>query len=145
MPDIRGPHVVLPFVTILAALAVAFGCGRDIDKIPAAPVVDSTPPAVPEGLVATLSDDGAVLLHWDANLTDPDLVGYLIYRSEQVVGGFRTRHSEPLATNAWRDGSVRPNGTYVYRVAARDASTNESAMSRECRVTIPGVMSVSGR
>jgi hypothetical protein len=124
---------------------VVIGCGPEVDKIPAAPMVDATPPAVPDGLVATVAADGAVLLHWDANLTDPDLVGYVVYRSEAAVGGFQARHERPLGTNAWRDERVRADGDYVYRVAARDASHNESTMSRECRVALRSGPQAPGR
>jgi hypothetical protein len=136
MPDIRGSHIALILAALLTAFGVVIGCGPEVDKIPAAPLVDASPPAVPDGLVATVAADGAVLLHWDANLTDPDLVGYVVYRSEEAVGGFQARHDRPLSTNAWRDEQVRADGSYVYRVAARDASRNESTMSRECRITV---------
>jgi hypothetical protein len=129
--------LALLFAALTAAIAVVLGCGHEPEKVSAAFVVDATPPAVPDGLVAMMNETGAVLLHWDANLTDCDLVGYIVYRSEQAAGVFGPRQTLPLPTNSWRDEDVSPRRTYVYRVAARDASNNESDMSPECRVTVP--------
>jgi len=143
MPTIRRAHLAMLLAALSAVLAIVIGCGHEEEKVPAAFVVDATPPAAPDGLVATVNAAGAVILHWDANLTDCDLVGYIVYRSERSIGGFGPRQTLPLPTNAWRDEDVDARKTYVYRVAARDASNNESDMSSEYRVTVPPRRTVS--
>ena len=107
---------------------------------PTGPRQDLIAPEVPAGLSASLVDgDGdKVRLSWSANRTDPDLIGYVVYRSDRPEGGFRCITDEPVLTNAFVDGTAPGGGEWFYRVAARDASRNESALSSRTSVrTLP--------
>jgi fibronectin type 3 domain-containing protein len=134
MADIRRVHVLLLCVSLLLALGLMAGCDSD-DKRPAAPAVDTVPPAIPDGLAATVQQ-GSVLLAWDANVTDPDLAGYVIYRSLREDAGYAALLSVPVNTNAWEDDTVQKGHSYYYRVAAVDAAGNESGVSFAFRVVI---------
>jgi fibronectin type 3 domain-containing protein len=95
------------------------------------PRQDLVAPEVPAGLSALVAgaEGDAVRLSWNANRTDPDLVGYIIYRSDRPEGGFRCITDEPVRTNTFVDRTAIPGRELFYRVAARDASRNESALS----------------
>ena len=74
---------------------------------PAAPRQDLIAPEVPAGLSARVveSDGAEVSLSWTANRSDPDLVGYIVYRSDRPEGGFRRITDDPVRTNAFVDHS----------------------------------------
>lgn len=92
---------------------------------------DAFPPAAPENL-SGLYTTQAVELIWRAN-TETDLAGYFVYRrSEQTE--FARLGSGLVATPIYRDESVEPDHTYVYRVTAVDLSGNESPPSNEVTV-----------
>jgi hypothetical protein len=98
---------------------------------PTGPNRDLTAPEVPSGLAARLleGDGTEVKLSWSANRRDPDLTGYIVYRSDQPEGGFRSITVEPVLTNAFVDHDAPEGRECFYRVSARDASRNESALS----------------
>jgi fibronectin type 3 domain-containing protein len=123
---------------MLFALASLAGCGDSNDG-PAGLPVDTRPPAIPDGISGWAAVGGLdqVQLQWEANVTDADLVGYMVYRSERVDGGFRPLSAELVTTNSWIDTTVRPGMTYHYRISARDASDNESGPSQIFTVTVP--------
>ena len=98
---------------------------------------DFIAPAPPRGLKA-IPDRGVVALTWDAN-TEPDLLGYLLYRRElpQVVA---VRLTEiPVRGTTFTDRTPKPAAAYVYTVTAVDRSShqNESAPSAEVEVALP--------
>jgi len=99
---------------------------------------DVFPPAVPSGLQAVFSGPGQqpfIDLIW-APVTDLDLAGYNVYRSEQ--GGAAAKlNAEPLKTPAYRDSSVASGKTYFYSVAAVDVRGNESVRSADATETVP--------
>ena len=101
------------------------------ESAPNGPADDLSPPAVPTGVYAELVDGSthAVALSWDANQADPDLAGYIIYRSDRPDGGFRSISSQSVQTNHFVDSSAPSGQPCFYRVAARDASSNESGLS----------------
>lgn len=103
---------------------------------PTGPRQDLIAPEVPAGLAASLieGDGSDVRLSWSANRTDPDLVGYVVYRSDRPEGGFRRITAEPVQTNAFVDHDAPGGRECFYRVAARDASRNESALSARTSV-----------
>jgi hypothetical protein len=98
---------------------------------------DLTPPVSPQGLTA-IPAPGAVELSWRAN-TEPDLLGYLVYRREPPMPTAVRLTETPLSPTTFTDRSARPGATYVYSVTAVDRSTrrNESAPSAEAEVTVP--------
>jgi hypothetical protein len=92
---------------------------------------DLRAPEVPAGLAARLVDGtfDEVSLSWSANRSDPDLAGYIVYRSVHPEGGYKAITADPVLTNAFVDRDAPADGDCFYRIAARDAARNESALS----------------
>jgi fibronectin type 3 domain-containing protein len=92
---------------------------------------DITPPPAPVGLKATLSKT-AVELSWQA-VTEPDLAGYNVYRSDLPSGVPEKLNREPLKEMKYTD----PVGgaTHYYWIRALDTSGNESPRSEVVRPT----------
>jgi len=95
---------------------------------------DTTPPAVPTGLVAD-AGDGSVQLDWNDN-GESDLASYSVYR--RVVD----QHGDPLAmlatgitTSSFTDDGVTNGQLYYYAVSAKDQSGNESGLTAEVPAT----------
>lgn len=98
---------------------------------------DQTAPAAPRNLVAVAAP-GAVRLAWDA-VPDPDLAGYIVYRSTVQGRGHEQITPQPLAATTFTDPTVRPRQTYFYVVTAVDRARkpNQSVPSNEARATTP--------
>jgi cell division septation protein DedD len=109
---------------------------RNSAEISARPV-DLTPPAPPQGLTA-IPAPGVVSLTWTAN-TEPDLLGYVLYRREPPALNPVRLTEAPVQTTTFTDRAARAGVTYVYTVTAVDRSShrNESAPSSEVSVTVP--------
>lgn len=103
-----------------------------------ATAVDSTAPATPTGLVATIGAS-AVSLDWDDN-NEADLAGYTVYRSETSGGGYLPIASG-LATSGYSDTTVAGGTHYFYVVTASDLSSNESPVSGEVWGILPEAVS----
>lgn len=93
-------------------------------------VLDTFPPAAPQGLVAAVlpgSAPGTVFvdLSWSINL-ETDLAGYRVYRSEQEGRRGQLITLDLLPTPAVRDTAVEPGHRYWYTVTAVDRAGNES-------------------
>lgn len=100
-------------------------------------VVDIFPPAVPQELaVVFVSEQHSIDLSWQPN-TEPDLAGYIVYRS--VDGGELVRISGPNPVNgpAYRDTAVERGHTYHYAVSAIDHTGHESKRSLEASESTP--------
>lgn len=110
--------------------------GPPSDPVSATPE-DRTPPAPPRGLQATAAP-GSVGLLWPAN-TEPDLLGYHVYRSDGPGLPFRRLTREPLAVTNYADRAVESGRTYAYQVTAVDRSPrrNESFPSDPLDVSVP--------
>jgi hypothetical protein len=103
--------------------------------------LDIFPPAVPTGLaaVATAGDAGtepSIDLSWQP-VTDPDLAGYAVYRSEAGGAWRRISPAQPIVPPAYHDAHVQPGHTYRYSVSAIDQLGHESARSAETEETVP--------
>jgi hypothetical protein len=98
---------------------------------------DLTPPAQPRGLVAVLAGP-SVRLAWQA-VADPDVAGYLVYRSTTAGRGHAKLTPAPQGGTTYVDSDVRPGQTYYYVVTAVDRSkrANESVPSAEAAATLP--------
>lgn len=110
------------------------------DDTPAVKVFadDIFPPAVPSGLQAVFSGPGQkpfIDLVW-APVTDIDLAGYNVYRSEDGTAPVKL-NPEPLKTPAYRDSDVVSGKQYVYSVTSVDVRGNESARSEPAREAVP--------
>jgi hypothetical protein len=90
-----------------------------------------------QGLTA-IPAPGVVSLSWSAN-TEPDLLGYLVYRREPPALNPVRLTEAPVQTTTFTDRAVRAGATYLYTVTAVDRSShrNESAPSSEVVVTLP--------
>ncbi len=103
-------------------------------------VLDTFPPAAPQGLLAAVlpgSAPGTVLvdLSWSINL-ETDLAGYHVYRSEREGSRGPLLTPDLLPTPAVRDNSVVPGHRYWYTVTAVDRAGNESSPSAPAAVEI---------
>lgn len=91
----------------------------------------------------TYDTDGRVTLQWQPN-TEPDLVGYNVYRASQSTGPFTKITPAPVAACALTDAQTSDGGIYYYQLTAVDKARNESPHSLAsdgCRVdmTAPSV------
>ncbi len=103
--------------------------------------LDIFPPDVPTGLaaVATAGDtstETSIDLNWQP-VTDSDLAGYAVYRSESGGPWRRISPAEPIVPPAYHDAQVQPGHTYSYAVSAIDQGGHESARSAETEETVP--------
>jgi hypothetical protein len=98
---------------------------------------DATPPAQPRGLVAVVAGP-VVRLAWEA-VPDPDVAGYLVYRSTTAGRGHTKLTQAPQAGTTYADTDVRRGQTYYYVVTAVDGArrANESVPSAEASATFP--------
>ena len=95
--------------------------------------VDVFPPAVPTGLAAIPGVAG-IELSWNPD-TEPDLRGYVLYRS--VNGGPLEKTGGLLPTPAYSDHAVETGKRYRYQVSAVDQLGNESARSPVLEIGAP--------
>ncbi len=104
-----------------------------------APAPDSTPPAAPTGLTATVAGS-SIDLDWADN-GESDLSHYSVKRSTSP-GGPYTQIISNLNASAYTDKAIVPSITYYYVVTATDTSSNQSGNSNEdsANVTYPGVL-----
>lgn len=99
---------------------------------------DVFPPAVPTSLQAVFSGPGQkafIDLVW-APVTDADLAGYNVYRSEDG-GPFAKINSELVRAPAYRDTEVHEGKHYTYAVTSMDQRGNESARSEPASESVP--------
>jgi len=122
--------LLLTLMCLTALTLLTVGCGSDNDSSPAAPVVDTAPPALPSGLdAAYASGQQSATISWDLNVTDSDFEGFLVARGsydlEPVV-----LVDEPQAANSFEDDSLMGVGRRVtYYIYSVDTSGNVSAAS----------------
>jgi hypothetical protein len=120
---------LLKSLTILAAgflFLIMTGCSGDSNS-PLDPGDgnrgDNAPPAPPTGMHA-LAETSTVKVSWQANTTDTDLAGYLVYRT--FAGVTRKLTEDPIqATNYTDEQPLR--GSCTYGVTSVDHAGNESA------------------
>ena len=101
--------------------------------------VDNLSPAVPSGLLASITEEDAVQLTWDAPV-DADFEYFRIYRSTE--SGFDPSVIEPYSESIgtmFIDTEVSIDLTYYYILSAVDAHGNESGFSEEVSATIVGI------
>ncbi|WP_165067059.1 pectinesterase family protein [Marisediminicola senii] len=89
--------------------------------------VDTAPPAVPTGVVATPADS-KVILSWTAN-TDGDLAGYNVYRDDVKL------NTVLLTSATFTETGLVNDTAYAYRVTAVDETGLESAASAVASTT----------
>lgn len=107
--------------------------GKGSLGIPITPT-DLIPPSAPLGLIAVPLKNG-IELNWRRN-TEPDLLGYYVYRRRSGEKEFKRLNEAPLEKEAYLDTRVELEHDYDYSVTAVDNSPhkNESPFSEEVRV-----------
>jgi parallel beta-helix repeat protein len=88
-------------------------------NVTSATTLDATPPAVPTGLVVTNPTFNSLTINWNAN-TDLDLVGYRLYRSDEMAGSFEPIFTEPFDDLEFVDTNLTVDTTYYYKLKAVD-------------------------
>lgn len=99
-------------------------------------ITDTAPPAAPSGITLQRQDTN-VHLHWAAN-TEPDLMGYTVFRATSSSGPFSALNGSLLSTNDYVDSNLPAgNGTLWYQVTATDETGNQSARSATAAANAP--------
>lgn len=98
-------------------------------KMTVNPSGDSTPPAVPTGLMVLSASPDGIELTWDAIVGDPTLYGYEVLRSDSPGGPYAM--IARVTGTSYTDPSVVEDATYYYVVRALDQSFNRSGNSNE--------------
>jgi hypothetical protein len=99
---------------------------------------DVFPPVVPTGLQAAYSGEGQkpfIDLVW-APVTNADLAGYNIYRSEANEAAIKL-NSDLVKSPSYRDSEVASGKTFTYSVSAVDVRGNESKRSEPASEPVP--------
>lgn len=126
------------YYTVRAADAPEFPW-HESDNSPVAEATprDLTPPVPPRNFTA-IPGEGLVGLVWEAN-TEPDLLGYYVYRRPAGAPSYQRLNDKPLTLSNFQDKTVQSRQTYSYYVTAVDQATppNESAPSKEMTVSVP--------
>jgi len=100
-------------------------------------LLDTAPPAAPTGTSAALEGGVNVRVRWSAN-SEPDLLGYLVYRALAAGGPFTRLTSSPIVPTDYLDAPAPDTLSAWYAVSAVDATGNESARSATVRVFLRG-------
>ena len=87
--------------------------------------IDTTAPAIPEGLSASGSHT-SINLKWNPNI-EKDLAGYRIYRSDG--SGYEVIGFKQNSDTSYIDYTGIPPQTFSYKISAYDSSGNESGLS----------------
>lgn len=97
---------------------------------------DITPPAAPTGVAVTSLSDTSLRISWNAN-SEPDLVGYHVYRDSSATGSFTTRIAVVTSGTSFDDTGLTKGTSYYYKVRAYDTSDNLSSLSSPAALGIP--------
>ncbi len=118
-------------VALLLMLFTLFGCTTGVKKD--AGLTDFEAPTIPQNVTA-IGKERAILVNWSAN-TEPDLVGYRLYRSSSSGGPFTliatigTQPAPSYLDNDQQNGLVNDQ-YYFYKISAFDTQGKESDLSR---------------
>jgi fibronectin type 3 domain-containing protein len=133
-------------VALLLMLFTLFGCTTGVQKDPG--LTDYEAPNIPQN-VTGVGKERAILVNWSAN-TEPDLVGYRVYRSNNSGGPFTliatvgTQPAPSYLDNDQQNGLVNDQ-YYYYKIAAFDTQGKESDLSRTNAVQIRAGLPVEER
>ena len=95
--------------------------------------LDTQPPTIPTGLMATAVNVGRVDLSWAASTDNVGVTGYTIYRDGTSIVTVSN------STLSYSDTTASLATTYQYSVDAFDGAGNHSAASNPVSVTTPDV------
>jgi hypothetical protein len=108
---------------------------------------DKTPPSAPTGVAAALTTTpGQVTVFWAA-VSDPDLKGYKVYRSELANATFAEVSNTliPKGQERFTDYTAVAGKKYHYRVTAIDQANNEGGYNDVASMLVPGYISTEVR
>jgi len=105
--------------------------------------LDTTPPNAPKNVIAA-GRDKTVLLNWDKN-TEDDLSGYIVYRSDTPLSGFKKIGQTEFA--GFEDKNAINLKTCHYKISAVDPAGNESSKEKPVTGTAvpPGPTYIKGK
>ncbi|HEX9975523.1 MAG TPA: glucoamylase family protein [bacterium] len=89
--------------------------------------IGPTPPATPENLTAK-GADSRIDLKWEPN-SEPDLLGYYVYRAPSTAGTFTKLNNIAHETHIYSDFFGENNKTYYYYITAVNVAYQESTPS----------------
>lgn len=113
--------------------AAKFTTGERTIQISSPAPVDTTPPPVPTGVIAT-AGDASTHLAWNP-VAAADLDGYLILRATNVAGPWTKLTPEPIATHEYDVAGLTNGTTYYFNVTSVDTTGNESNASTPAAAT----------
>jgi hypothetical protein len=96
-------------------------------------LTDGHAPSAPAQLVSR-AGDRSVILHWAAN-SEPDLVGYRVYRGLNTNGPFTLLNTQPLTVSGINDFAVTNGQDCFYIVHALNGAWTESPDSSVVRAS----------
>ncbi len=101
-------------------------------------LVDSMPPAMPNGLKGKVDDQGNITISWKPN-PDSDIFGYRIYRTYYLSEEFAQVTSEPRKDTTYSDHvDLRNlNDKIHYKIVAIDRNQNHSPFSPVLSLVLP--------
>ena len=130
-----GRNIMAAFLMLM--LFNLFGCTTGVKKDPG--LTDYEAPNIPQNITG-VGKERAILINWTAN-TEPDLVGYRVYRSNNSGGPFTlistvgTQPAPSYLDDDQQNGLVNDQ-YYFYKVSAFDTQGKESDLSRTNAVQI---------
>lgn len=103
-----------------------------------AQLVDSFPPARPQGIKAQVDETGVVSLSWTPN-TDQDIFGYRVYKAFHQSEELAQVTTSPVPETSFSDTvNVKTlNENIYYRIMAVDINQNQSPLSELLSVPLP--------
>lgn len=92
----------------------------------------------PSGLAARYTERGVHLFWNDVTLSDPSVIGYIIYKRKKGTKNFTPLIYRPIQGSTFLDSLIEEPGLYEYGCAAMDARGDQSILSILAHVEIPG-------
>ena len=114
---------------VRAVLETAAGSVESFDSKKLEVINSDTYPPKPPLEVTAISNGELISLVWLPN-SEPDLAGYLVYRSGQDRD-FKRLNETPIVTASTIDKTAEKGQTYIYRIKAVDNHGNVSDFSEE--------------
>ncbi len=141
-------HVLRPGIALIRCRTMQAGVQivSTVGFINAYDINQDLPPSVPQNPRLAATPEG-VLVSWDPNVGDSDVIGYNIYRTQtygaHYASDFGRVNIRPVLYPSHLDGTV-VSGWYYYRVTAQDYLGVQSAPSEEASVFITGESHYTG-
>ncbi len=102
--------------------------------------LDEIPPACPENFEAVIDSAGVVRFSWNTN-TEPDLYGYILYKSYVKSADFARITAKPIKATSFVDSVNMQSGNELvfYKLQAVDKVNNRSSFTDILEVKKPDV------